>query len=107
LPLSEGTGAALSPVDAAAGVSPCACAKEKRPPASVKAVAASSENRVGRGRFMVSGLKRQEGPSCDDSNQQRIAHETIESDYLYQVGCEVLICGGGKIRLPSEGIFIS
>jgi hypothetical protein len=56
---------------------------------------------------MVSGLKRQEGPSCDDSNQQRIAHETIESDYLYQVGCEVLICGGGKIRLPSEGIFIS
>jgi hypothetical protein len=76
----------------------------------VKAVAASSENRVGRvgrGRFMVSGLKRQEGPSCDDSNQQRIAHETIESDYLYQVGCEVLICGCGKIRLPSEGIFIS
>jgi len=56
---------------------------------------------------MVSGLKRQEGPSCDDSNQQRIAHETIESDYLYQVGCEVLICGCGKIRLPSEGIFIS
>jgi hypothetical protein len=41
-------------------------------------VAASNEERVVCKRVMVSESKRQEGPSCDDSNQQPAAHETIK-----------------------------